>query len=121
MAASFFTEDYRLGTVSGSAGSYERRHEEEEGREEVTRFPGIVVGSASEVEFFAIGSAHPAWGHSCRRSSLSLVCFSACNKIVQRTRQAHSARLNPTNWPKRKDATRRPRLLFLKFYPIFSV
>ena|SRR5205085_12213093 len=50
MAASFFTEDYRLGTVSGSAGSYERRHEEEEGREEVTRFPGIVVGSASEVE-----------------------------------------------------------------------
>ena len=33
MAASFFTEDYRLGAVSGSAGSYERGQEKEEGRE----------------------------------------------------------------------------------------
>ena len=58
MAASFFTEDYRLGTVSGSAGSYERGQEKEEGREEVARFPGIVVGSASEVESEPI----LAWG-----------------------------------------------------------
>ena len=69
MAASFFTEDDRLGAVSGAAhgcepfteddllaavsgaaDSYERGQEKEEGREEIARSRGIAVGSPSEVE-----------------------------------------------------------------------
>ena len=58
MAASFFTEDYRLGAVSGSAGSYERGQEKEEGREGGCALSCIAVGSASEVESEPI----LAWG-----------------------------------------------------------
>ena len=50
MAASLFTEEDQLAAVSAAAGGYERGQEKEEGREEVARFPGIAVGSASELE-----------------------------------------------------------------------
>ena len=49
MAASFFTEEHLPGAVSGAAGGYERG-QERKGEKEVARFPGIAVGSASEVE-----------------------------------------------------------------------
>ena len=50
MAESLFTEDDLLGAASGAAGGCERGQEKEEGREKVARFPGIAVGSASELE-----------------------------------------------------------------------